>query len=150
MQLIMKVTKQFWEMEVGSLTFHKSVALSQDIFHIGRRETAYTTLAKPYSYMTVESLQQPLQKVRATTSPTSPNNCTELGRAWLVAVNSCIFCLCLQFQDQPEKVKYAPQSKDIWHPCFCFILFYFISGHTLVVIMENLSNDNSHRFSPVV
>ena len=51
-------------MEVGSLTFHKSVALLQDIFHIGRRETAYTTLAKPYSYMTGESLQQPLQKVK--------------------------------------------------------------------------------------
>lgn len=133
-------------MEVGSLTFHKLVSLSQDVFQKGRRETAYTTVAKPYSYMTVESLQQPLQKVKL-------QPLQQLYNSGKGMVNRCqlLYFLPLPLpQDQPEKVKYAPQTNDIWHPAFVWFYFILMVGIHLLLSLENLSNDNNHRFSPVV
>ena len=133
-------------MEVGSLTFHKLVSLPQDVFQKGRRETAYTTVAKPYSYMTVESLQQPLQKVKL-------QLLQQLYNSGKGMVNHCQLLYFLPLpptQDQPEKVKYAPQTNDIWHPAFVWFYFILMVGIPLLLSLENLSNDNNHRFSPVV
>ena len=94
-------------MEVGSFTFHKLVALSQDIYQKEGWETAHTAVAKPY--MTVESLQRPLQKVKLQPLRQLYNS----GKGMVNRCHCLYFLPLLPTQDQPEKVNYAPLTNDI-------------------------------------